>query len=439
MLYTPHHRGNHLKILLSIVVSLFSNFAFAESLSIKDKANFLCNTVMNQKSFDYSANFAPDFIKAIPQEVLQSLVSELLDAVGFCTRPEEVSTSGNKATYKFISLSTRFVSIDFSLDANSLINGLQVKDVVFPDVVIDSWTSAKKYADSWNGHSSISIENFTDGSSAKKNGADLQPLGSGFKLYVLGAIADLVSSGSLKWDQAFPIRADWKSLPSGVMQNLPDGQLVPLKTYAEYMIKISDNTATDHLIHIAGRDIVENQLRFMGNSFENLNKPFLTTSEMFKIKWASPIDLIDQFIRGNESDRHQILENDIAATPLSKVGTNGVSMDNPSYIRDIEWFGSTDSQCAAMKALEEKNSSEVLEVLSKNVPFLNLGTNSPWTYGGFKGGSEPGVITMTYLVKTKTSKWGCIALAWHNENQNVNQWVFFDFTSKVLKLAENHF
>lgn len=426
-------------IILVFFLSFAGHSAMAQTQWAKDKAIYLCDTVLNQKSYDYKNNFSPDFIKAIPEEYFQSLISEIIGAVGTCNRVEEVFVSGNKAKYKFISQSSRYVAFELSLDGNSLIDGFLIKDIVFPDVVIDSWNAAKSYASSWDGNSSISIENFSKGSGAEKDGSAVQPLGSGFKLYVLGAVADLVKTGSLKWDQTFPIRADWKSLPSGVMQDWADEKLVPLKTYVEYMIKISDNTATDHLINIAGRNTVESQLAVMGNSFEQLNRPFLTTAEMFKIKWASQIDIINSFINGDGTIRRSLLQNEIAAIPLSKVGTNGVSMEAPAFIREIEWFGSTNDLCESMKSLKEKNSPEVLDALSKNVPLLDLGTNSQWSYGGYKGGSEPGVLTMTYLVQNKNSEWGCVSLSWHNENQNVNQWIFFDFASKILKLAESYF
>ena len=80
-----------------------------------------------------------------------------------------------------------------------------------------------------------------------------RPLGSAFKLYVLGALAHAVAQGRVRWDDRLAIRARWKSLPSGVLQNVAAGTRVPLRRYANLMISISDNTAADHLIHRLGR------------------------------------------------------------------------------------------------------------------------------------------------------------------------------------------
>jgi beta-lactamase class A len=105
---------------------------------------------------------------------------------------------------------------------------------------------------------------------------------------VLGALADAVQTGQMTWQEARPISSTWKSLPSGVMHTCPDGQNVSLLEYATKMISISDNTATDHLIGILGREAIEAVLPQMGNDFVSDNRPFLTTGEMFKLKWALP-------------------------------------------------------------------------------------------------------------------------------------------------------
>lgn len=430
-----------MKVFLVFLVNLLVSmpFALSQSQSLKEKVHFLCYTALNQEPFDYSSHFSPDFIKALPEDHFHNLIADILSTIGNCIDTHKVDGNEQKATYQFISNSTRYVAFAFSIDENDLIDSLQIVDIAFPDIVIDSWDAAERYVHSSHGHLSITIENFSKKSLYAINGTYLQPLASGFKLYVLGALTDLIRTGFFTWDQTFPIRDEWKSLPTGVMQNLPADQHVSLKTFSEYMIRISDNTATDHLINIIGRSKVESQLQIMGNHFESLNKPFLTTSEMFKIKWASPLNIIDAFIRGDEWTRRSLLEKEVAAISLNRVGTNGVSMKNPSFIREIEWFGSTNDLCSAMKALKEKNSPEVFDILSKNIPSLSLGDNSFWSYGGYKGGSEPGVLTATYLVQNKNSEWGCIALAWHDENQNINQWVFFDFASKLLKLTESYF
>ena len=206
-------------IIVSAIAALFScQSATAQSTAVQAKATFICDTVLNEKPFDYKSYFTPAFINQIPEQYFHSQISELVNAVGACQANAEIDANGNSATYKFVGPSARYVALAFALDANGLIDRLHVQDIVFPDVVISSWSAAESYAKSLSGHASLTIRNFSTGAANDKDGASPQALGSEFKLYVLGAIADQVNRGTWKWDQTFPIRPEWKALPSGVMQ-----------------------------------------------------------------------------------------------------------------------------------------------------------------------------------------------------------------------------
>ena len=52
----------------------------------------------------------------------------------------------------------------------------------------------------------------------------------------------------------WPIRDELDSLPSGTTQDEPPGTGLPVRELALRMIAMSDNTATDHLIDLVGRD-----------------------------------------------------------------------------------------------------------------------------------------------------------------------------------------
>ena len=82
-------------------------------------------------------------------------------------------------------------------------------------------------------------------------------VGSAFKLYVLDALGRAVASGRVSWDQLLTVTACVKSLPSGVLETVPDGTRVPVRRAADEMISISDNTAADLLIARVGRTAVD--------------------------------------------------------------------------------------------------------------------------------------------------------------------------------------
>ncbi len=57
-------------------------------------------------------------------------------------------------------------------------------------------------------------------------------IGSTFKLYVLGELARQIAEGTATWDEEFAIRDDWKSLPTGTMQDDPAGTRHTLEEFA---------------------------------------------------------------------------------------------------------------------------------------------------------------------------------------------------------------
>ncbi len=110
------------------------------------------------------------------------------------------------------------------------------------------------------------------------------PLGSAFKLYVLDALARAVAAGKVSWDQPLTVTSQVKSLPSGVLQDDPDGTRVSVRQVAAGMISISDNTAANMLIALLGRHAVEAATRASGMADPALDVPFLTTRELFVLK-----------------------------------------------------------------------------------------------------------------------------------------------------------
>lgn len=77
---------------------------------------------------------------------------------------------------------------------------------------------------------------------------------SAFKLLVLAALREEVEAGRRAWDEVVRLEEAWKSLPSGLLQGWPEGSPLTLHTLAALMISLSDNTATDALIALLGRE-----------------------------------------------------------------------------------------------------------------------------------------------------------------------------------------
>lgn len=219
----------------------------------------------------------------------------------------------------------------------------------------------------------------------------VRPLGSAFKLYVLGALAAAVKSGRLSWDTEVPLKPAWKSLPSGVLQDQPDGTVFTLAEYADYMMSISDNTATDHLIHTVGRDAVQRRFIHFGNTAANA--PVLTTREFFALKsWHYPA------VAGAYAALPPKLRAPMLPL-LDRVPRDRIAgWTTPRMIDRVEWFGSPVDMCQAYAGLWAQQEPPVDAALSLNDGGLAL-PSARFPTVWFKGGSEPGVLTLTYLAR----------------------------------------
>ncbi|SEO52155.1 serine hydrolase [Amycolatopsis saalfeldensis] len=222
-----------------------------------------------------------------------------------------------------------------------------------------------------------------------------RPIGSAFKLYVLGALAQAVAEGRASWDEPLAIRDEWKSLPSGTMQNRPAGASFPLSEFADLMISISDNTATDHLIHRLGRDAVQRQVSLFGHRQPRANVPFLTTKAFFRLKAASETARA-QYLALHQQDERAAAVLELERLPLPDVRE---TWPQPRDIDQIEWFASPADICRAYAGLLRLDQPGVHHALSRNDDGLNLDV-SQFPAVWYKGGSEPGVVTLHYLART---------------------------------------
>lgn len=229
-----------------------------------------------------------------------------------------------------------------------------------------------------------------------------RPLGSAFKVYVLGALSDAVAKHQVGWDTPLAVNDAWKSLPSGTFQDKRAGTQLTLAQYADAMISNSDNTAADHLIHRLGRDAVEGELSALGNRHEQRNRPFLTTREVFALKGTGYPAGAQRYLKLPAGQRGTALTG-LDAAPLTGVAP----WRQPRDIDRIEWFASPTDMCAAFKGLSDRaaapGQANVGHALSINDGGIQL---DPKTYPTvwFKGGSEPGVMSANFLAKASNGR-----------------------------------
>lgn len=218
------------------------------------------------------------------------------------------------------------------------------------------------------------------------------PVGSVAKLYVLGAVVEAVATGELAWDDQVEIEEALKSVPTGVLQDEEAGTEFSVREMAEAMIAFSDNTATDHLIHLVGRGAVEDAQEAYGHASPNLNLPFLTTRELTALKIGPASGLRVQWLDGDEGRRRAILDQISDITPGD---LPVITFTEPVDPDTVEWFASPYDLCRALVALDAAG-EPVDDVLSINPGIPDEGAN--FEEIRFKGGSEPGLVAMAWWV-----------------------------------------
>ena len=220
-------------------------------------------------------------------------------------------------------------------------------------------------------------------------------IASAFKLWVLLELAEQVAAGALSWDDQLAISADLVSLPSGTLQVEEPGLEIDLRTYAAKMIALSDNTATDHLIHLLGREKVEARFAATGHSTPERNMPLLLTRELFYLKLAASEDELADYVAADSAGRRVIL--DAMTVDLELADPNRLAI--PTAIDSVEWFASAADLCGVMAALHRagENDPVVREILAAS---SGAAVNpNLWPFVGYKGGNEAGVASGVWLLE----------------------------------------
>ena len=337
--------------------------------------------------------FAPAFLQQVPLAQVEAILQQLLDGLG---RYEGVAPDGPNFRVNF---ERGVVPAQISLDTEGRIQGLFFRPAQ-PKVALTPAQLREEFR-KLPGQVSVLV---LEGSQERFNlEADrVLAVGSSFKLAVLEALRQQIEAGRRKWSDTVPLRPEWKSLPSGTLQNLPDGTPLSLEQYATQMISISDNTASDALINIVGRAEVE--------KIAPRNRPFLTTREAFVLKNPQNRQWLERY-RANPAGRAALLPQ-LARLPLPDAG---VFAGGPVAI-DVEWFFSTRELCALMSRVQ------ALPLMS-----LNPGLANPadWQRVAYKGGSEPGVLNLTTWLTARDGKQYCVSATWNNPQARLDENQFF--------------
>lgn len=329
--------------------------------------------------------FAPQFLAQVPLDRLAALIQSLNAALGSFQGVETVGDG-----YDVIYSSGR-VHARITLDDQGRIAGLLLgQPRATPS--LDSFDEAVANLQALPGSLSVLVNRA--GVEIQSVQADaLLAVGSAFKLAVLAALRQQADSGQRNWSDVTTLQPQFKSLPRGILQSWPDGAPLTLYALAALMISRSDNTAADTLLQLVGRDAVEMLVPAQ-------DRPFLSTREAFMLKDPANAALLQQYESGTEAQKRQVLAQ-TASLPLPDASTVSGARLSPS----VEWFFSVRQLCDLMARVTD------LDLMTIN-PGLQF--SDRWQRTAFKGGSEPGVINVTWSLQSQSSESYCVSVTWNN-------------------------
>ncbi|GAA3229917.1 serine hydrolase [Nonomuraea helvata] len=341
---------------------------------------------------ELAGHFAAGFLKDIPADQINQVLAAFQGM-----RLERLAQSQDRALVAAVVAAGTSHEVVLSVDAAGLIDGLQFRA---PEP--KSWAELDERLGKVASQAGFMAAELGKGGACRPVHAvargTARPLGSMFKLYVLGAVAERIRGGAFGWDTRLTITPELKSLPSGELQNRPDGSKVSVLEAARLMISISDNTATDLLIHKVGRKTVERTMRAWGGH-DKRNVPFLTTRELSVLKGADYPRHAKRYLSLGTAERRAYLDEVVAKVPLS--GITGWTA--PRELDTLEWYGSPADLCEVYSHLAMLPDEHIGQVLSINDAGLRL-DKGRWPSVWHKGGSEPGVFDLSYLARSSDGR-----------------------------------
>ncbi len=259
-------------------------------------------------------------------------------------------------------------------------------------------------------------------------------VGSAFKLAILAELVRVTNAGERAWDDK--IVMDGTPLPGGNYRMVPKGVGVTLRDLATSMISISDNSATDILLRTLGREKVEAMLPVLGVHPDPRNRPYLLTMEMFKLKGLEGGAVGKHYLALDEKGKRAMLAGEVAAADAN--GLTGLFLDGkPLMIDTLEWFYTPADLVRTMDWLrrntEGPKGADARAILSKN-PGVPL-DKAQYSWIGFKGGSEPGVLNLTLLLQGTDGHWYVATASWNDSAAGVDTQQFVMLVSGLARTA----
>ncbi|WP_417594367.1 serine hydrolase [Parasphingorhabdus sp.] len=377
--------------------------------------------------------FDENFRNAVPPDQLRALRQKISEQQGQALDIVSITSRGANSAIVKIRFEKSIGTMHLDLEtapphriSGLLITGFEAAGDTIKDVVAA--------IDALPGRQGLIIQQL-DGTGSRSPQVALDPDGryaiaSTFKLYILAEIDRAVQAGERQWSDV--VRLGPKSHPTGISQNWPDASPVTLHTLATLMISISDNSATDTLIRVIGQQQLARIVKAAGHHNPDELRPFLMTRQVSVLKMPALRAQRERFLEANPADRQNLLtqfDNILSLDSLdSRILTN-----RPNWIDQLEWFATPQDIIKLLDHLHRNASEETRAILAIN-PGIGQDSARKWNYFGYKGGSEPGVLSYGFLLQSRAGHHYAISIIWNNSEQSLQESDLLALTTRLVNL-----
>ena len=212
-------------------------------------------------------------------------------------------------------------------------------------------------------------------------------LGSIFKMWVLGGVAAELSQNQINADDVVELVAE--ELGAGGTINInPLGTLFTVQDMATLMMGISDNSATDHLHELVGRNLIGQIVEDFAVADPDLLRPFLNISEQFHVFSRFDLPTAQSYVNGTEAFQQQFLVNQIE--PLGSSVPEFYPFLHEDIITNGTWAASPIDICQTLAGLyntgEQNDAFATIDTaMGSTAAFPNI--RHAWDRVWYKGGS----------------------------------------------------
>ncbi|QCB43801.1 serine hydrolase [Sphingomonas sp. PAMC26645] len=412
--------------LVALAVALLPVGAVAQGAvadpALRAKADALIAILDGRGAYD--AYFAASFREKVPKAQFSAIIEQLKATLGVPQKIDSLTATSAWSADLVVGYArgTASVRLVIAPEAPHAATGLLITGTGARD---DSLAKVEAEFRALPGASGFGLYALGDDKPLLLHGYNVDraaPLGSAFKLWVLAELARQVAQGDRQWNLIVTLGRP--SLPSGILQTWPAQSPLTLQTLATLMISISDNTATDTLMTTLGRDKVDALAVSAGGA-----APVMTTREMFALK--SDKALTAAWAAGSVEARRSLLVANAATIATAKLDPT-VFAGKPVAIDSVEWFASPAAMAGVLDRLRAADAT-TRAILAVNAG-LDPAIAARFRYVGFKGGGEPGVLTLNYLVQAKDGRWYAATGNWHRADDGVNEVRFAGLMGRALAL-----